>query len=284
MSLIDHIHRCQSADMRKFLPWLIAGHPVGWVRRDVAERLGKYPTVFATDGKAVRLRDHLASFDHRTAAVGDVARDLYEAGVFTGWRNEWFPVMPRFGTPPLMRLERAAVPMFGAHAYGVHMNGFVRDGAKLKLWIGTRGDDRPIEPGKLDHLVAGGIPFGMSVQECLVKESEEEASIPAALAARAKPVGAVRYRMEHQGWVRNDTMFVYDLEVPADFTPVNEDGEIASFRLMELDEVEAILSAGEDYKFNVALVLIDFLIRHGHLTPKHPDYSDLALGLWRHEG
>ena len=284
MSLIDHIHRCQSADMRKFLPWLIGGEAVGWVRRDVAERLGKYPTVFATDGKTVRLRDHLASFDHRTAAVGDVARDLYEAGVFTGWRNEWFPVMPRFGTPPLMRLERAAVPMFGAHAYGVHMNGFVRNGNQLKLWIGKRGDDRPIEPGKLDHLVAGGIPFGMSVQECLVKEAEEEASIPAALAARAKPAGAIRYRMEHQGWVRNDTMFVYDLEVPADFTPVNEDGEIASFRLMELDEVAAILSAGEDFKFNVALVLIDFLVRHGHLTPEHPDYSDLALGLWRYEG
>jgi hypothetical protein len=90
--------------------------------------------------------------------------------------------------------------------------------------------------------------------------------------------------MEHQGWLRNDTMFVYDLELPADFKPVNNDGEIASFRLMELDEVAEILAAGEDFKFNVALVLIDFLIRHGHLTPEHPDYSDLALGLWRHEG
>jgi hypothetical protein len=33
----------------------------------------------------------------------------------------------------------------------------------------------------------------------------------------------------------------------------------------------------------VALVLIDFLIRHGHITPEHSDYSDLALGLWRHD-
>ena len=61
MSLIDHIHRCQSADMRKVLPWLIAGETAGWVRRDVAARLGKYPTVFACDDKTVRLRDHLAS-------------------------------------------------------------------------------------------------------------------------------------------------------------------------------------------------------------------------------
>jgi len=53
---------------------------------------------------------------------------------------------------------------------------------------------------------------------------------------------------------------------------------------MELGEVEEILSAGEDFKFNVALVLIDFLIRHGHIAPDHPDYSDLALGMWRHDG
>jgi 8-oxo-dGTP pyrophosphatase MutT (NUDIX family) len=284
MSLLDHIHRCQSADMRRFLPWLIGGGAAGWVRRDVAERLASYPTVFAVDGKAVRLRDHLAGFDYRSAAIGDVARDLYEAGVFTGWRNEWFPVLTRFGAEPLMRLERSAVPVFGVHGYGVHMNGFVRERGKLKLWIGKRADSRPIEPGKLDHLVAGGIPLGMGVRECLVKECEEEASIPAELAARAKPAGAIRYCMEHQGWLRNDTMFVYDLELPADFTPVNKDGEIASFRLMDLDEVEAILAAAEDFKFNVALVLIDFLIRHGRLTPEHPDYSDLALGLWRHAG
>ncbi len=283
MSLIDHIHRCQGADMGRFLPWLVGGETVGWVRRDVAARLGASPTVFAADGKTVRLRDHLASFDHRSAAVGDVARDLYEAGVFAGWRNEWFPVVSRFGAPPLMRLERAAVPVLGVQAFGVHMNGFVRAGGRLKLWVGTRAADRPVEPGKLDHLVAGGLPFGMSPAECLMKECEEEASIPASLAARARPVGAIRYRMEHQGWLRNDTMFVYDLELPAEFKPINRDGEIARFRLMELEEVEAILSAGEDFKFNVALVLIDFLIRHGHVGPGHPDYSDLALGLWRHE-
>ena len=283
MSLVDHIHRCQSADMGKYLPWLIDRDCVGWVRRDVAARLAGYPTVFALDDKAVRLREHLATYDHRSAAVADVARDLYEAGVFTGWRNEWFPVVTRFGSAPLMRLERSAVPVLGVHGHGVHMNGFVREAGRLKLWIGTRAADRPIEPGKLDHLVAGGIPLGLGPKECLIKECEEEASIPPELAAHAIPVGAVRYRMEHQGWLRNDTMFVYDLELPPDLTPVNRDGEIAHFRLMELAEVESILAAGEDFKFNVALVLIDFLIRHGHITPKHPDYSDLALGLWRHD-
>lgn len=283
MSLIDHIHRCQNADMARFLPWRIGEHRAGWVRRDVAEHLATYPTVFSVDDKSVRLKPHMSSYDYRSAAVGDVTRDLYEAGIFTGWRAEWFPVLPRFGEAPLLRLERSAVPVFGVHGYGVHMNGFVRDGDRIKLWIGKRAEDRPIEPGKLDHLVAGGIPLGLGVQQCLVKECEEEASIGEAMARQARPVGAIRYRMEHDGWLRNDTMFVYDLELPADFAPRNNDGEIAGFTLMELDEVRAILERGQDFKFNVALVVIDFLIRHGHIAPDEPDYSDLALGLWQHE-
>ena len=283
MSLIDHIHRCQNADMAKFLPWRIGGLRAGWVRRDIAERLASYPTVFSVDDKHVTLKPHLANFDHRSAAVGDVARDLYERDAFTGWRGEWFPVLPRFGETPLMRLERSAVPVFGVHGYGVHMNGYVRDGDRIRLWVGKRAADRPIEPGKLDHLVAGGIPLGMRPQECLGKECKEEADISASLAAQARPVGAIRYRMEHDGWLRNDTMFVYDLELPADFQPRNNDGEIESFRLMELDEVRGILAAGEDFKFNVALVVIDFLIRHGHIAPDDPDYSELALGMWQHE-
>ena len=36
MSLIDHIHRCQNADMGKFLPWQVGEHRAGWVRRDLA--------------------------------------------------------------------------------------------------------------------------------------------------------------------------------------------------------------------------------------------------------
>ncbi|HNB28541.1 MAG TPA: DUF4743 domain-containing protein [Alphaproteobacteria bacterium] len=281
MSLIDHIHRCQSADMGKFLPWRIGDARAGWVRRDVAERLAGYPTVFSVNASEVRLKPHLATYDHRSAAVGDVTRDLYETGIFTGWRGEWFPVLPRFGEAPLLRLERSAVPVFGVHGYGVHMNGFVRAGNRIKLWVGRRAANRPIEPGKLDHLVAGGISLGLGVQECLVKECEEEASIPESLARQARPVGALRYRMEHQGWLRNDTIFAYDLELPADFVPRNADGEIASFELMELDAVRDILARGQDFKFNVALVVIDFLIRHGSIAPDEKDYSDLAMGLWR---
>jgi 8-oxo-dGTP pyrophosphatase MutT (NUDIX family) len=159
------------------------------------------------------------------------------------------------------------------------MNGYVRDGEQIKLWVGQRAADRQIEPGKLDNLVAGGVPFGLDPMTNLVKECAEEAGIEEAMARQAVPVGAISYRMLHQGFLRQDTLFLYDLELPADFVPTNTDGEIASFRLMELEEVAAILTDSEAFKFNVAPVVIDFLVRHSFFKPDQPGYADLAMGL-----
>jgi hypothetical protein len=39
------------------------------------------------------------------------------------------------------------------------------------------------------------------------------------------------------------------------------------------------VEAGDDFKFNCALVVIDFLIRHGLIAPDHPDYVALVRGL-----
>jgi hypothetical protein len=39
--------------------------------------------------------------------------------------------------------------------------------------------------------------------------------------------------------------------------------------------------AGDDFKFNVNLVQIDFALRHGFLTPEDPEYLDLVTGLRR---
>ena len=281
MSLRDRLTRFHDPDMRRFIPWRIEGKEMGWVRRDVAKLLAGYPSVFSVAPDGVDLMEHLGEFDQRSAALNEVAKDLADAGLFTGWRNEQFPIAGAFQDQPLARLERAAIPVFGVRAYGVHLNGFVRDGDDLRLWVGRRATDRPVEPGKLDHLVAGGIGIDHDLRQTLIKESWEEAGITPDLAERAVPVGAIRYRTLHQGWLRNDTLFVFDLELPQEFRPENRDGEIASFDLMTLDQVQAILEDGDEFKFNVGLVVIDFLVRHGHLQPDRPDYADLALCMWR---
>jgi len=76
-------------------------------------------------------------------------------------------------------------------------------------------------------------------------------------------------------------LFVYDLDVPSDFTPRNTDGEIVEFRLMQAAEVVDLIRRTEEFKFNVNLIIIDFALRHGLLSVEDPEYLDVASSLHR---
>ena len=279
MSLLDHIRLCQSRDMARFRPFMAGEAQVGWVRHELARRLAGYDDVFAVDDRAVHLQPSLANFDSRSRAMAAVGARLVEAGVFRKLRGEDFPVMADFGRPPLFKIDRIAVPAFGVKASGVHMNGFVRKPDGLHLWIGRRAKDKSVAPGKLDHLVAGGQPYGLGIHENLIKECAEEAAIPKQLAARARATGIVSYVMEWEAGLRDDVLYVFDLELPADFTPRNTDGEIEEFMLWPAARVLREIETTDNFKFNVNLVQIDFLIRHGIIGPERPDYLDLLAGL-----
>ena len=105
--------------------------------------------------------------------------------------------------------------------------------------------------------------------------------IPPGLIAKAVPAGAVSYRMETALGVRDDVLFVFDLEVPADFEPKNRDGEFTGFTLMPAAAVVERIRTSSDFKFNVNLVILDFAVRHGILLPDDPEYLDAATGLHR---
>jgi 8-oxo-dGTP pyrophosphatase MutT (NUDIX family) len=210
-----------------------------------------------------------------------VVEHLVADGQIPKWRNEFFAVAPRWGARPHFKLDRGAMAFFGARAYGVHLNGYRRDRGRLELWIGRRAPDKKVAPDKLDNLVAGGIGFDHGLAATLVKEADEEAAMPRSVIARAVPVGAVSYRMETPQGLRDDVLFLYDLDVPADFKPRNTDGEIVEFKLMDAEDVVARVRASDDFKFNVNLVIIDFALRHGIVTPDDPEYLDLVTGLRR---
>lgn len=280
MAFADHIRACNNYDPSRVLPLMAGGERIGLVRRDNAALLRRFPALFAVGEEAVRL---VAQGDaaHLSAAVEEAVKTLAaECGV-PRWRNETFDVMARWGAPPLFRLDRGAVPFFGTRAYGVHLNGYRRAGGELLLWVGRRAPDKRVAPDKLDNIVAGGIGNGHGVADTLVKEGEEEAGIPPDLVARAVPVGAVSYRMETALGVRDDVLFCYDVELPADFTPQGHDGEIVEFTLRPAREVLDIVRRGDDFKFNVNLVVLDFALRHGLLSADDPEYLDVATGLHR---
>jgi 8-oxo-dGTP pyrophosphatase MutT (NUDIX family) len=280
MSLLRHIRACNAYRPERFLPLWHDGARLGLVRRDNAEALRRFPAVFEVTADDVRLVAP-GGFADLSVAVDDVVEHLVGDGLVPKWRNEFFAVAPRWGARPHFKLDRGAVSFFGVRAYGVHLNGYRRDRGRLELWIGRRAPDKKVAPNKLDNLVAGGIGFDHGLVETLVKEAHEEATMPKALVARAVPTGALSYRMETKEGVRDDVLFLYDLEVPADFEPRNTDGEFVEFLLMDATEAVARVSAGDDFKFNVSLVLIDFALRHGLVTADDPDYLDLVTGLRR---
>ena len=280
MSFRDQISLCNNYVPARVVPLTAGNARIGLLRRDNAEALRRFPDVFAVAEDKVDLvaRGDVLAVSRAVDAVVDA---LVAEGRVPKWRNETFDVALRWGAPPIFRLDRGAVPFFGTRAYGVHLNGYLRQGDKLCLWVGRRSPDKQVAPNKLDNLVAGGIGNGHGVEETLVKEGEEEASMPPSLVRHAIPAGAVAYRMETRLGIRDDVLFVYDLEMPADFVPENRDGEIVHFELMPASAVLERIRATADFKFNVNLVVLDFAVRHGLLRPDDPEYLDVATGLHR---
>ncbi len=283
MSLLDRVREANRHALASFLPWHVAGQRVGAVRPGFAERLAGWPEVFRVDGTGLTLAPELDAPatppEVRSEAVGGVCRELRDAGHITGWRGEPYPVTVSWSAPPLLLLERAAVPCFGVTAYGVHLNGIVRERDRVRMWIARRALTKPTGPGKLDQVVAGGQPHGIGLRENMIKECAEEAGIPPAVAAAMRPAGAISYVLEAPAGLRPDVIFNFDLELPTDFEPVNRDGEVDAFYLWDLDTVCGTVEDTTEFKFNCALVVIDWLMRHGHVDADHPDYEALLLGL-----
>ena len=279
MSYLDRFRPFQTPDLSTYLCFVVEGQRVGYLKPAFAGQLKEFPTVFDVSETEVRLREDLSTPEERTAAVGEVLEDLMQRGIVPGWRGEKYKVATSFAAPALFDIERAAVGLFGTIGYGVHLNGVVQTQDGLSMWIGKRSLSKPTAPGKLDQMVAGGQPVGIGLHDNLIKECAEEADIPAEMAAGAIPVGALTYMAERPDGLRRDEIFLYDLMLPEDFTPRNTDGELEGFSLMGMEEVIQRVHDTDDFKFNCALVVIDFLIRHGYIEPEHPDYLTMIEGL-----
>jgi 8-oxo-dGTP pyrophosphatase MutT (NUDIX family) len=276
MSYLDRIKACNNADLDGFIPLRVARTGVGWIKKDFAGHLAAWPQVFEVSERRVDLHPDLDSFTGRTSAVAQVTHALVEQGIIDRCHGEWYPVTQGGRDEACFMLDRACAPYFGIRAFGQHVNGFVRDGSDLKMWVGKRAGNKNTFPGKLDNMVAGGLPHGVSFQENLIKECWEEATIPADLASKARPVGVIAYCAETPRGLKPDIQYCYDLELPLDFVPRCNDGEVEAYYLWSLDKVAGLVSNTVAFKMNCDLVIIDFLMRHGYLTPEHPDY--LALG------
>lgn len=186
--------------------------------------------------------------------------------------------MKEWGDAPLMQIEPAACPALGIRSRSV--NGFARNIDGLHMWVPKRATDKPADPGMLDNMVAGRQPISIGLHDNVIKEAREEAGIPTELSERAVAVSMTSYIHQRQAGLSPHQMFCYDLELPVDFIPTNTDGEVKEFTLWPIVELAEAVRDTLAFKFDCNLVLIDFLIRHGVLTPDNePDYVALCREL-----
>lgn len=188
-----------------------------------------------------------------------------------------------------VKLERFATPLFGITTRGAHMVAYTMNPEGMKLWIPRRAPHLYICPNMLDSTVAGGVKSGVSPFQTIIEESDEEASLPEDLIRNhAKCRGMVSHMCltgslfpGEQGLVCPDYVYVYDIELSSTVVPKPHDDEVSSFQLMGIEEVQkAMLNA--EFKPDAAAVIVEFMIRHGIITPENePNFVEVNMRLHR---
>ncbi|GAB3453391.1 NUDIX hydrolase [Actinophytocola sediminis] len=271
---------CNTRDLRMYTPFVAGGFHLGWVNRDRLD-LFRAETIFQILPNMVLLDERLRTPAERTAALAETARRWRDQGMVPGWRGETYDIVPFPDGPVVMRMERAVTRMFGFINRGAHINGYVRDGDDILMWIARRSAGKPTFPGLLDQMVAGGMTSSMTPEMVAGKEAREEAGVGVELVDAIRRVSAITIFMEYGDILLRDVDYVFDLELPAEFVPRPIDAEVAGFELLPIDEVFHLVTESDRFKPDCNLVVLDFLVRHQRLRPEDPLFEQTVLGLRR---
>ena len=298
MSEVPAIAAARRFDVQRHRRFFIDETPVGWIRLDDIERLARWPAVFSMRGDAVLLSPLLDSVEKRTDALGQVIRVLADEGRITGWRDETFAIRNAFDDPPMAFIERAASRLFGTMTYAVHVNGLIDKAIALstltptpvsasvptftagddcdlasesaavnlnRLWIARRSHSKAVDPGMLDTLVGGGIGWGWSIEQTLIKECAEESGITETLARQSVPGRTIHVLAEIEEGTQAEQLFVYDLVLPVDFRPTAMDGEVAEHLDVNVDQALLAIASGR-MTVDASLASLDCALRRGWLS------------------
>lgn len=203
-----------------------------------------------------------------TLALQVMNEALRREGLIVAWRDELFALWDPWTAEALASLERASARFWGTLTLGAHCNGYVADeqGRPTHLWVARRSWSKATDPGKLDNLIGGGVPWGQSPEDTVIREGWEEAGLrPHAMQGlrRGGVLELDRDVPEGRQWER---LHVFDLPLPADLQPCNQDGEVAELQRLPVEEAVA-LALGHDMTVDAACVTLEFASRHGISVP-----------------
>ena len=195
--------------------------------------------------------------DDITTRLNLLASAMRDTGLAGAWRNEQLAVRDESGSQ-IGTIERGAVRPLGIGTLAVHLVGQTLDG---RFWVQQRALNKPNDPGKWDTLMGGMVSAGDTVDLALERETWEEAGL------RIRDLQNLRYggrqsncRPSGYGGAGYMQEFIewYVATVPDGLTPINQDGEVAQFVLMDEAELVATMQRGE-FTTEAALILASVL-------------------------
>ncbi len=235
-------------------------HMIGHIQPDYVPTIERYIEETETNA-LVRFGDYLQLEKLPPALLSQELRDLADflkkEGLAPGWRGEEFAWLDDVGHERF-RVERAIFRSLGFHSRACHINGYTPN---KEVWLGKRSATKATDPNMLDNIAAGGINADETPQQCASRELWEESGIPTDVSQLIEPIGIIHVKrvVEPKG-LHDESLFTFDLELPDDFIPRNNDGEVESFiRIPYASAAELILEGA--LTPDAAAVSADFLLR-----------------------
>ncbi len=198
---------------------------------------------FSQTIEGLELADHTLSIlplcgPDANAALSHMASALKQAKRLGKWRNELLPVTNDSGDT-LGLVERAAARALGIKTFAVHLMLFQGQ----DIWLQQRALDKATDPGLWDTCAGGLVAGGDSFIHSLYRETAEEAGLDIAQliehGAKLTFSGKVTaqrllYRADELEGLLREELMVWGLQLAPNQTvaPVNQDGEVAQFRLV----------------------------------------------------
>jgi 8-oxo-dGTP pyrophosphatase MutT (NUDIX family) len=247
-------------------PFSINGRVVGSVARTHLQALRAWPQWLQVDEAGVALQVEPERLDAVLAQLNSTLRSM---GLIRAWRDEAFALFDPGNGARLATIERASARFWGTLTLGAHANGYIADaqGRPTHLWTAQRSATKATDPGLFDNLIGGGVPDGQTPLQALVREGWEEAGLQPAQLAGVQAGSVLRLLRDIPEGLQHECLHVYDLLMPTGLAPANQDGEVAGFRCLPLDEALA-LAAGRHMTVDAALVTLDFALRHALLPER----------------